>query len=282
MPLPKPSSGENHDDFMSRCMTNGIMITDFPENERRYAVCQGQWDNPKEKEVQHEHKTIKFEVKEVNEETGVFEGYGSTFGGEPDSYGDVVDKGAFTKTIAEGAKRIKILWNHQTLEPIGKPVELREDERGLFIKAKLSLGVQRAREILALMKDGVINELSIGYDTITDAVVEGVRHLKEVRLWDISPVSFAANPDAVLTNVKSGRVLSASNLEKVQSALEALQALIEAAQTEEPEKSTPPAVGEDEAADMALAELRSTIDGFDAIKAERRIDALLKTLQEVK
>jgi HK97 family phage prohead protease len=210
---------------------------------------------------EHEHKAFKFELKEVDAETGIFEGYGSTFAGEPDSYGDIVDKGAFAKTIQEGAKRIKILWNHQTLEPIGKPIELREDDHGLYIKGKLSLGVQRAREVLALMKDGVINELSIGYDTITEAIVDKVRHLKEVRLWDVSPVSFAACPTATIISVK-----------KVETLTDAKEAA-----PIEPPQGTPDGA----ALDMALAELKATAQGFDAIQAERRIDALLKTLKEV-
>ncbi len=215
--------------------------------------------------MEHEHKTLKFEVKEVDAETGIFEGYGSTFSGTPDCYGDVVDKGAFAKTIQEGAKRIKILWNHQSLEPIGKPVELREDEHGLYIKGKLSLGVQRAREVLSLMKDGVINELSIGYDTITEQLVDKVRHLKEVRLWDVSPVSFAANPDATITAVKKVETLTPAGED--------------APPKQEPPKDTP---DEGAALSMAVAELKAIAQGFDAKQAERRIEDLLKQLQEVK
>ncbi|MDV2988565.1 MAG: HK97 family phage prohead protease [Dehalogenimonas sp.] len=227
-----------------------------------------------------ERKTVKFEVKAVDEETGIFEGYGSTFTRTPDSYGDVVDKGAFSKTIQEGSDRIKVLWNHDSHEPIGKPLELTEDEHGLKIKGKLSMGVQRAREVLALMKDGVVNQMSIGYDTITEVVEDGVRHLKEVRLWDVSPVTFAANPTAVIMSAKSGRVLSATNVNKLREAIDALQALLDAAGTEEPEKSTPTSPEAKEAAQLesAVDELTSALSGFDAIKAQRRIEGLLKEL----
>jgi HK97 family phage prohead protease len=150
-----------------------------------------------------EHKIFKFEVKEINEEEGVFTGYAATFSKTPDSYGDVIDSGAFKKTLKEGGKRIKILWNHHALEPIGKPTELTEDEKGLLVKGKLSLGVQRAREVLSLMKDGVITEMSIGYNTMKETFTDGVRHLQEVRLWDVSPVTFAANPEAVILGVKA-------------------------------------------------------------------------------
>jgi len=150
-----------------------------------------------------ERKTFKFEVKELDEAEGVFKGHASTFAEKPDSYNDIVDKGAFLKTIKEGQRRIKHLWNHSVMEPIGKPTEMSEDETGLKFIGKLSLGVQRAREALSLMKDGVITEMSIGYDVIKEYHKDGIRHLAEVRLWDISPVTFAANPEALITSVKA-------------------------------------------------------------------------------
>ena len=154
-------------------------------------------------ETDHEEKTFKFELKEVDGEEGIFTGYAATFSDTPDSYGDIIERGAFKKTLKERFKRIKILWNHYILEPIGKPIEMAEDDHGLLIKGKLSLGVQRAREVLSLMKDGVITEMSIGYDTIKQTRVEGIRHLQEIKLWDTSPVTFAANPDALILGVKA-------------------------------------------------------------------------------
>lgn len=157
-----------------------------------------------------ERKTFKFEVKEVDEEEGIFTGYAATFSKIPDSWGDIIDPGAFKKTLKEMGKRIKILWNHDTYEPIGRPLELSEDEHGLLVKGKLSLGVQRAREILSLMKDGVITEMSIGYNPVKETWAEGIRHLQEIKLYDVSPVTFAANPEAVVVSVK--RATSFGNL----------------------------------------------------------------------
>lgn len=150
-----------------------------------------------------ERKTVRFEVKDVNEEEGTFEGYAATFSKKPDSWGDIIDPGAFTKTLKEHAGRVKILWNHHVLEPIGIPTELTEDKKGLYVKGKLSLGVQRAREVLSLMKDGVITEMSIGYDAMKESYQAGIRHLQEIRLWDTSPVTFAANDEAVIMSVKA-------------------------------------------------------------------------------
>jgi len=152
--------------------------------------------------MNRERKTVGFEVKEVDEEGGTFTGYASTFSDVPDSYGDIVDRGAFTKTLVAQKGQIVSLFNHSIMEPIGKPTEMAEDEKGLLVKGQLSLGVQRARETLSLMKDGVITQMSIGYETIKQSYDKGVRHLKEVKLYDVSPVVFAANPEAVLLGVK--------------------------------------------------------------------------------
>ena len=244
-----------------------------------------------------ENKTVKFELKEINEEEGTFTGYAATFSKVPDSYGDIIDKGAFSKTLKEHGKRVKILWNHNTMEPIGKPIEMSEDENGLLVKGKLSLGVQRAREVLSLMKDDVINEMSIGYDTITekfdDAIGSKVRHLKEVKLWDVSPVTFAANPEATISGIKSeldkllksGRVLSPANKSKVNNAITSLQALLDSATEEtEPSKDTLPSEEVKEAADMELmlGSITAEIEGFDMKTAEARINQLIEQLTEVK
>lgn len=147
-----------------------------------------------------EYKQVSFELKNLNEETGIFEGYAAIFG-NIDSYGDVIERGAFAKTIQTRANRIKICWQHNPNEPIGIPLELKEDDRGLYVKGKISL-TSRGKDVLTLMRDGVINELSIGYNSIDHTYDGNVRHLKEVELWEISPVTWAANNLAVITNVK--------------------------------------------------------------------------------
>ncbi len=169
-----------------------------------------------------EHKTFPFGVKEVDLETGVFEGYASMFG-VVDDYDDVVEPGAFAKTIQEMGSRIKVCWMHQWDNPIGVPLLLEEHGRdrlplalaerspeatgGLFIKARIS-ATSTGSDALVLMRDGVVDELSIGYDTVkTDySEREGksrLRHLRELRLWEFSPVTWGANYAAVITGVKS-------------------------------------------------------------------------------
>jgi len=239
-----------------------------------------------------ERKTLAFEIKEIDEDEGIFTGYAATFSDVPDSYGDIIDKGAFKKTLKESFKRIKVLFNHSWMDPIGKPQELAEDDKGLLVKAKLSLGVQRAKETLCLMKDGVITEMSIGYDTIKQTRTEGIRHLQEIKLWDVSPVIFAANPEAVITGVKNaGVILSAATIEKVKMALaipglsfDVLQALLATTEEEEePAKATQPfdvAVEEAARLEALVGTLKAENDGFDVKAAEARIQAILDQLRK--
>ena len=153
--------------------------------------------------IAHERKAFKFNLENIGE-GGEFSGYAAVFD-SVDSGGDVIEKGAFAKTISEDFERIKILSQHQDYElPIGKPLELREDDKGLFVRAKISY-TQKGRDIQTLLKDGVLNELSIGYDAV-DFYFDGdtrIRHLKEVRLWEISVVTWAMNELAQINEVKS-------------------------------------------------------------------------------
>ena len=148
----------------------------------------------------------------VDIDARTFEGYASTW--DKDLVGDIIMPGAFTKSINEAfpAKRIKVLWNHG--EPIGMPIEMREDERGLFVKGKISK-TARGDEVLELMRDSVVDTMSIGF-TIPAGKSElsgDVRIIREVRLMEFSPVTFAANPMAAITDVKRlGEMLRAQEL----------------------------------------------------------------------
>lgn len=145
------------------------------------------------------YKASKFEIKASAENT--IEGYAAYFG-NVDSYGDIIEQGAFTKTLKENNNRVKVLWQHNTNEPIGKPIQMEQDSKGLYIKAKISM-TDVGRKAMELMRDGVIDEMSIGYDIIKDEFKGKNRMLKELRLWEFSPVTFAANEKARITSAKN-------------------------------------------------------------------------------
>lgn len=144
---------------------------------------------------------FKFSMSDTEAEAGTFTGYASIFG-IVDSYGDAVQKGAFKKTLHE-KRAFPLLWSHDVREPIGV-IAGAEDDKGLSITGKLNLDVQRAREIRSLMAQGAVKGLSIGYNVIKELKdpETGIRQLKEIQLWEISPCVFQACPEAEVSDVK--------------------------------------------------------------------------------
>jgi HK97 family phage prohead protease len=147
-----------------------------------------------------EAKEFKLDVKAIGDE-GTFEGYAAVFG-NIDLGGDVIDPGAFTKTLQENS-RIPILWQHDPKEPIGVTLQAQEDGKGLLVKGQLNLETTKGREAYALLKQGALKGLSIGYDAVKEVWDGAVRRLKEIRLWEWSLVTFPMNPAAQVVAVKS-------------------------------------------------------------------------------
>lgn len=149
------------------------------------------------------------EIKELKD-GGEFEGYGSTFGGEPDAYGDVIASGAYSESLAvHKAKGTmpKLFWQHSSDQPIGKWLDAKEDNHGLLMRGKLNMDVQRGREAYALLKAGDIDGLSIGY-RIKEYSVDtesGVWTLEKLDLIEVSIVSVGANENAVVQSVKAAK-----------------------------------------------------------------------------
>jgi len=197
--------------------------------------------------------------------------------GNVDSYGDRIWPGAFAKTIADRLDRIKVLWQHDyTQPPIGVLVSLREIGRdelpvevtqeypeatGALLGEVRYLNTDRAEEVLQGIRAKAITENSIGYDPLTfdfqpseDGEWESVRNLRQIRLWDLSPVVWGANeattnmktvasrdprlmqlamsiaPLLVPGALKEGRVLSTANLGKLKDAIQVLNDILAAAE----------------------------------------------------
>lgn len=153
---------------------------------------------------------------ETVEADGVFEGYASLFGCT-DLSGDVVRQGAFAASLAaRGAAGVRMLYQHDPNLPIGVWTEIREDARGLFVRGQLSADVEKAREVLSLMRDGALDGLSIGFRTVSssDDRATGSRLLLKVDLWEISVVTFPMLPDARIVKVKGGALPSEREFER--------------------------------------------------------------------
>lgn len=190
--------------------------------------------------------TQPFEIKLADEKAGTFEGIASVYG-NIDSYGDVVEPGAFAKTITERGANIPILWQHNSGLPIGTG-EVYDAGSHLGIKGRIIDSVSYGADALKLIREGVVKGLSIGYRIVKDAwdSERKVRLLKEVKLYEVSVVTFPANELAVLTGIKSaaiedeaytaiqhytnelkaGKVISAATRSKITSAIESLQSLL--------------------------------------------------------
>ena len=135
-------------------------------------------------------------------------GYGSTFGGKPDAYGDVIAPGAYAETLKQwnAGKHgpLQIYWNHNPDQVIGKWISLSEDKKGLLVQGELTPGHAKAADVAASLKHGAVSGLSIGYrpKKITK-LAGGINQLDELELRELSIVSRPANNHARITAMKS-------------------------------------------------------------------------------
>ena len=151
-------------------------------------------------------KTSKFQVKESDDDSMTIKAYGSVFG-NLDSDNDTIQKGAYTKTIKEngpdGRDMVKLVAQHDISRPIAKITSMKEDDYGLLITAKFGDWTD-SNDYYKMMKAGVINELSVGFKAIEKEENEkGGYDIKEIKLYEISAVTVAANDKAVVMDVKS-------------------------------------------------------------------------------
>ena len=181
-------------------------------------------------------KTRHFElkIKSADIEEGIISGYASVFG-NVDSYGDIVVRGAFSRFLAElqvKNKVIPVFYGHNMEDPranIGRVLELREDNRGLWFKAQLDLsGDTYGRLVYEQLKDGRLDSLSFGFSVVDGANTEAGYELRELELYEISVVPIPANQEALITEVKAGRAISAKNMDLIRRAYEALGELLDA------------------------------------------------------
>ncbi len=154
--------------------------------------------------LKKEVKSFSFEVKAYDEddEYFTFEGYASTFGNV--DYGDdVIVKGAFIESLKENSQ-VPILWQHQMSNPIGVSTQLMEDDNGLFIKGRLPREDRDVSgKVIPQMKVGSIREMSIGFFTEESDVIDSIRYIKKIMLYEVSLVTKAMNNKAKVGSFKS-------------------------------------------------------------------------------
>lgn len=163
-----------------------------------------------------EHIEVKFAADAIDEVTGEFKGYGAIFG-NVDSHGDIIEPGAFKKSLSEWKSKGKLpsmkLMHGSALNPfaddlpIGKWTKMEEDNRGLYVEGKLSgLDTDLGRRIHGLMKDSVLDGLSIGYQVkqfTPGSTSETRRRLEHLNLREVSLVDDPSNDKARVVAVKA-------------------------------------------------------------------------------
>lgn len=153
-------------------------------------------------QIEYKHIPLsQVQIKAVGEAQGIIEGYASVFGGTPDSYGDLIVKGAFAESLR--LRTPKLLWQHDPERPIALAASLEEDDHGLYGKWQFS-SLPHPQEAYGYIKEGLVEGLSIGF--IADEYdwnEEGFRVLRKIDLREISAVTLPANEAATISAVKS-------------------------------------------------------------------------------
>lgn len=207
--MPEPRAGETESEWMGRCVP--VVEAEGANNEQAVAVCLSKWENRKDEGAKPmEYKALQFKADDVDAGQRMISGYASTY--DLDQGGDIIVRGAFAKTLETGSKRVKVLWQHNSQMPIGRPVSMVEDDRGLFVQSYIAK-TRQGDEALELAREGIIDSMSIGY-MVRDADYkdDGVRLIKELDLMEYSLVTWPMNEAAVITGVKS---LDAREIERV-------------------------------------------------------------------
>lgn len=147
-----------------------------------------------------EYKKLGFQLKELDITGRTIEAIVST--SDLDGGNDIIMQGAFAETLRDDSKRVKMLWQHMSHKPIGKPIEMRETSQGLYVKGLVSK-IQLGEDYLTLASEGIVDEFSIGY-SVKDFEMEGdIRKIKSLKLWEFSPVTWGMNENTVLLGIKS-------------------------------------------------------------------------------
>lgn len=182
------------------------------------------------------HKYKEFALIKSAEDAGAISGYFSTYDRIPDSYGDVIAKGAFTETIAkrkESGHPFPLCYNHDLNQIIGSvdPNDIEDTDKGPLMKASF-FGSALAQEKRELVKEGVIFQFSFAYDVLEAGLTtldDGTKanELRKLDLFEVSLVPIPANQRAVMTDVKAGRRNSKADEAAIRQAISLLESVLE-------------------------------------------------------
>ena len=198
-----------------------------------------------------QHLFKSFEMKA--DEVGGISGFFSTYDKTPDSYGDIIEPGAFTKTLEKreaSGHPFPLCFNHNFSAVIGAVDSVKDTEKGPYIEAHF-LDTQQAQDVRKMLQSGAIYQFSFAYDILGSRQPDeeekkaGISNvLTEVEVYEVSVVTVPANQNAVATEVKAGRRNRKADEDIIRNCIESLKSLLdegEADNTEnEPAKDAEP------------------------------------------
>lgn len=232
-----------------------------------------------------------FEMKAA--ENGTIEGYFSTYDKTPDSYGDIIEPGAFTETIKkreESGHPFPLCFNHDFSAVIGAVDSVEDTEKGPFIRAHF-LDTNQAQDVRKMLQSGAIYQFSFAYDVLgsrrpdEEEEKAGVTNvLTKLEVFEISVVTVPANQNAVATEVKSaepetkqGRRNRKADEEIIRNCIKSLESLLDDSDDDKP--------AEDEAKSAEIApevnEASKEPKDNENVKRAEDLLAQIKKMKEV-
>lgn len=228
--MPTPNMGENSDQFVNRCMSDGQMISEFPDQRQRFAVCQAKFDNKSRSKLEFEMKAVpEFEIKDLDtsKRTAVI---AHAVYDVVDKSHDISRKGMFNKSWKEAKSRgiersIGFYINHDPERQPGLVKDVWETENKAYTKVWFgnhTLG----NDTMIMMDDRIIRDASFGFNTLQKNFKEikgkKIRELKEVLHGETSVV-YGLEPVNDLAGVVSVTKAGESELLELKSRLEEME-----------------------------------------------------------
>jgi uncharacterized protein len=205
MPIPKPQAGQTQDEYLQECIAFVLGEGTAQDEAQAYAICIGIWNEEREMSETMERRAFDVRGLEVDSEGARprITGYAAVFDQLSDDLGGFRERirpGAFAKTIGEAD--VRALWQHNPEMVLGRSkngtLALREDDIGLHIDITAP-ETNWAHDALVSIERGDVDQMSFGFETVRDEWLSSsdhgvVRTLVEVKLFDVSPVTFPAYP----------------------------------------------------------------------------------------
>lgn len=232
---------------------------------------------------QKKHLFKTFELKA--DEVGGVSGFFSTYDKTPDSYGDIIEPGAFTETLKkreESGHPFPLCFNHDFNAVIGAVDKVEDTEKGPYIEAHF-LDTDLAKDVRKMLQSGAIYQFSFAYDVLgwrepnEEEKKAGVTNvLTKVEVFEVSIVTVPANLNAVVTDVKSGRRNRKADEDIIRNCIKSLESLLDESGDDKPAE-------EDEAKSAEIAvEVNEASKEPTPAENVKRAEELLAKINEIR